>query len=240
MNIAIVGDSWAWGEWNFIGDTNFPTHSGVQQYLHEHFPDANIVNFAVAGGGNIYQLDHISESIGHHQFSKYFDVVLCFWTDPGRDVLNHLETVPEEDRVPLTKPYYEKLCIKTSKKFLEGLNNFNLPVFIMGGQVSVPEFVKEYDNIKVIEKRISNIVEKPFFCDQTIKPLKGTLDNTIDWKAIERLESDIKPEWLQEVKKDQDPILNPFYFPDGGHAGRELHKKVANKIIKHLEKLNGS
>jgi len=240
MNIAIVGDSWAWGEWNFIGDTNFPTHSGVQQYLHEHFPDANIVNFAVAGGGNIYQLDHISENMGHHTFSKYFDVVLCFWTDPGRDVLNHLESVPQEDRVTLSKHYYEKLCIKASKKFLKGLNDFNLPVFIMGGQVSVPDFVEEYKNITVIEKRISNIVEKPFFCDETIKPLKGTLDNTIDWLAIERLESDIETDWLQEVKKEDDPKLNTFYFPDGGHAGRELHKKVANKIIKHLENLNES
>ena len=53
-NIAIVGDSWAWGEWNFIGETNFPTHNGMQHYLQLEYPRANIVNFARAGGSNLW------------------------------------------------------------------------------------------------------------------------------------------------------------------------------------------
>ena len=41
-NIAILGDSWAWGEWSWVGDKNFPTHSGTQSnYLHLSIPEQN-------------------------------------------------------------------------------------------------------------------------------------------------------------------------------------------------------
>jgi len=39
-NIAILGDSWAWGEWSFVGETNFPTHSGTHHYLQQEYPRA--------------------------------------------------------------------------------------------------------------------------------------------------------------------------------------------------------
>lgn len=245
MNIAILGDSWAWGEWNYVGEVNMPTHSGTQQYLHEHFPDANIVNFAVAGRGNIYQLDHISEVIGNDQFAKHFDFVICFWTDPGRDVLNNLEKLPSEEINLITKHYYEKLCAKTTKTFLDILDSFNVPVLMMGGQVSVPDSVihgTDYQNITVIAPRISNLLQNPFFCRETLKPLQGSLDNKIDWLALERIADNVHEELLVEIKDLEmtTPIMNPFYFPDRGHAGREIHKIVANKIIHVLEDFNGS
>ena len=67
-NIAILGDSWAWGEWSFVGETNFSTHSGTHHYLQHEYPRANIVNFARAGGSNLYQLDHIAQHVGMPHF----------------------------------------------------------------------------------------------------------------------------------------------------------------------------
>ena len=107
-NIAIIGDSWAWGEWSFVGETNMPTHTGTHHYLQQEFPRANIVNFARAGGSNVYQLDYIASHVGMDNFKKDFDVMVCFWTDPGRDVLNKIDETEGDDLSHFTKSKKKK------------------------------------------------------------------------------------------------------------------------------------
>ena len=240
MNIAILGDSWAWGEWSVIGDGNMVTHAGVSQYLQETYPKSNIVNFAKSGGGNIYQTDWIIDYIGVENFSKYFDLVIVFWTDPGRDVLNKYEKnpLPDNDYSFLSLTLYNELCNKTTEEYLTQLNSFGLPVLLMGGQVSLPDEDYDLDNINFLIERIANLVDEPLWDMKEMKPMKGKLTNTIDWHAIARMQDvNLHEKFKADVKQlrqSHDPYLNYNYFPDMGHGGRWLHKLATFKVIEFI------
>lgn len=245
-NIAILGDSWAWGEWSFVGETNFPTHSGTHHYLQQEYPRANIVNFARAGGSNLYQLDHIAEHVGMPHFRRNFDVAICFWTDPGRDVLNKIEQDEGDDLYHFSQEYYAERCKTTSDIFLNQLNDIGVPVILLGGQVSLPTHIDytEYENLYPVVDRISNLVDKPFWNKEINSPIRGEMDNTIDWMAPARVEhlnfsEDFKKE-LQELRLEQGKHLNYTFFPDLGHGGRTLHRLASIKIIDQIGKLNAS
>ena len=245
-NIAIIGDSWAWGEWSFVGETNMPTHTGTHHYLQQEFPRANIVNFARAGGSNLYQLDYIASHVGMDNFKKDFDVIVCFWTDPGRDVLNKIDEYEGDNLSHFTKDYYEDRCKQTADIFLNQLNNVGIPVILVGGQVSLPTHIdrSEYSNLHFLIDRMINLVEKPFWDKDLMCPLKGTLDNTIDWMAPDRVEhlnlsEEFKAE-LKELRTQYGKHLNFNFFPDLGHGGRTLHRLASIKIIDQIGKLNDS
>jgi|TARA_B100001094_G_scaffold296990_1_gene319630 hypothetical protein len=245
-NIAILGDSWAWGEWSFVGETNMNTHNGTYYYLQQEYPKANIVNFAKAGGSNLYQLDYIASNVGMYNFKKDFDVIICFWTDPGRDILDKIE---EEEVIQLShfsKVYYEDRCKKTSDIFLKQLNSIGIPVILVGGQVSLPTHIdrSEYSNLYFLIDRITNLIDNPFWDSDKMCPIKGTMDNTIDWMATERIEhlnltEEFKAE-LVELRKTCYKYFNFEFFPDLGHGGRALHRLASIKIIDEIGKLNAS
>lgn len=242
MNIAILGDSWAHGEWSVIGNSSIVTHSGVAQYLQETYPKSNIVNFAKSGGGNIYQTDWIAEYIGTDNFRKYFDLVIVFWTDPGRDVLNEYEKNPLDDYGFLNANHYTELCNKTADDYLAQLNSLNLPVLLIGGQVSLPESSLKLENINFLVERMANLVEEPYWDMLEMKSYKGKLSNKIDWEALERiqdvkLDEQFKVE-LKQLQKLQDYDLNYEFFPDMGHGGRYLHKICTFKIIEYINANN--
>ena len=242
MNIAILGDSWAHGEWSVIGNSSIVTHSGVAQYLQETYPKSNIVNFAKGGGGNIYQTDWIAEYIGTDNFRKYFDLVIVFWTDPGRDVLNEYEKNPLDNYRFLNANHYTELCNKTADDYLAQLNSLNLPVLLIGGQVSLPESSLKLENINFLVERMANLVEEPYWDMLEMKSYKGKLSNKIDWEALERiqdlkLDEQFKVE-LKQLQKLQDYDLNYEFFPDMGHGGRYLHKICTFKIIEYINANN--
>ena len=244
-NIAIVGDSWAWGEWNFIGETNFPTHNGMQHYLQLEYPRANIVNFARAGGSNLYQIDYIEKHIGIDKFKDSFDIVVCFWTDPGRDILNKIEGTA--DLSYYTEDLYISQCNETAEQFLIQLDNLQLPVFLIGGQVSLPnaDMLSKCSNLIVTVDRMVNLVDKAFWNDDINGPVKGKMDNTIDWMAPDRLShlnfNEKFKDRLKVLQYEQNLYpLNHKFFPDNGHAGRSLHRLASLKVIEQIGKLNGS
>ena len=244
-NIAIIGDSWAWGEWSFIGETNFPTHTGIQHYLQLEYPRANIVNFARAGGSNLYQIDYIQEHIGLEKFKDSFDVVICFWTDPGRDILNNIKE--DADLSHYTEEIYISKCNNTAEVFLNQLNNLDIPVFLIGGQVSLPDADKlsKYSNLIPSVNRMVNLVDKAFWNDKVNGPAKGKMDNTIDWMAPDRVShlnfNKQFKDRLKVLQYEQNLFpLNLNFFPDNGHAGRSLHRLACTKIIEQIGKLNGS
>jgi len=246
-NIAILGDSWAWGEWSFVGETNMNTHNGTHHYLQQEYHRANIVNFAKAGGSNLYQLDYIASHVNMYNFKKDFDVVVCFWTDPGRDVLNKIEQDEGNNLNHFSQEYYTERCKTTSDIFLNQLNDIGVPVILLGGQVSLPTHTDytEYENLYPVVDRISNLIDEPFWDSDKMCPIKGTLDNTIDWSALGRVEhlnlltEKFKAE-LDELRETCDKHLNYTFFPDLGHGGRTLHRLASIKIIDQIGKLNAS
>lgn len=245
-NIAILGDSWAWGEWSFIGDNNLSTHNGTHHYLQQEYPRANVVNFARAGGSNLYQLDRIAEQVGMPYFRRNFDIAICFWTDPGRDILNKIEQDEGDDLSHFSEEYYTKRCEQTSNIFLNQLNDIGVPVFLIGGQVSLPKHVdyNDYDNLYPVVDRMSNLIDKPFWNEDINGPIKGEMTNTIDWNAPGRIDhlrfsEKFKLE-LQELRLKQNTHLNYTFFPDLGHGGRTLHRLASIKIIDEIGKLNAS
>ena len=245
-NIAILGDSWAWGEWSFVGETNMNTHNGTHHYLQQKYHEANIVNFAKAGGSNLYQLDYIANHVNMYNFKKDFDVVICFWTDPGRDVLNTIEEDNLDDLSYFSKVYYEDRCRKSADIFLKQLNSIGIPVILVGGQVSLPTHIdrSQYSNLYFLIDRMINLIDKPFWDSDKMCPIKGTLENTIDWTAPGRIKhlnitEEFKAE-LDELMETYDKHLNFEFFPDLGHGGRSLHRIASLKIIEQIGKLNGS
>lgn len=238
-NIAILGDSWAWGEWNWVGDKNFPTHSGTQHYLHLEYPESKIVNFAIQGGSNLYQIDYISEHMGLENFKKNFDYAVVFWTDPGRDVLNHILKNKDGNFSNMTKSQYQLLCDNSSERSLKQLNNLGVPVLLIGGHVSLPDkkYSNKFENLTFLIDRVCNLIDKPFLDTKKQIELEGKLNNTVDWLQVDRIGL-LTSKFLDEIKDDINELLQPLntiYFPDSGHAGRNLHKMITYAIINEIE-----
>lgn len=243
-NIALVGDSWAWGEWSFVGDKNWCTHPGIAHYLQIQYPDANIVNFAKAGGSNLYQIDTINSEIGGTSVNDVFDIVVCFWTNPGRDVLNTLITMKEENDLYTLNHWnadiYQQFCEKSAKKSLQELNKLNSHVILIGGQVSLPEIDRDlYPNIYPVVDRMANLITKPLWDIAKSVSVHGEATNKIEVAPVTLLMNTSNPynfneqfiADMQQKSKDEIVDYNYEYFPDLGHGGRKLHQLAATKII---------
>lgn len=233
--LAILGDSWAHGEWSFVGDSNLITHPGLSHFLYQKYPDVEIVNFAISGGRNLYQLDKLNE----YNMSE-FDAVIVFWTDPGRDVINELEQDPI-NRGKLTETIYKNKCKRYTLNNLDGLQLLGIPVLMIGGHVSLPDQVNDekYTNITPVIDRMTNLVKHPFWSLEHMTHAQGTVHNKIDWKALTRWSgkgfSELFWKDVQRLSRIDDKMLNLEYFNDLGHANRQLHEIASVKIIEQLE-----
>tara|TARA_A100001011_G_scaffold399639_1_gene509292 strand:+ start:7037 stop:7783 length:747 start_codon:yes stop_codon:yes gene_type:complete len=238
-NIAILGDSWAHGEWGWIGDKNYVTHTGTQHFLQREFTKGKIVNYALAGGSNLYQIDFIREHVGLDNFRETFDYVVVFWTDPGRDVLNNITTTQGGNFSNLTKSHYQALCDTVTIRSLRQLQNLGLPVILIGGHVSLPDekFREDhYKNLTYLIDRVANLIDKPFWDREKQVAIAGTLDNKIDWLQVDRT-GVMTDKFLAEIKEDVKKLiepLDPACFPDSGHGGRIMHRIVSNAIVKEI------
>ena len=240
-NIAILGDSWAHGEWGWIGNKNYVTHAGTQHFLEREFTKGKVVNYALAGGSNLYQIDHIRDHVGIDNFRETYDYVVVFWTDPGRDVLNNIQNTKGGNFSNLTKAHYTTLCENATIKMLRQLQNLGVPVFLIGGHVSLPdEKLRDpsYDNITYLIERVANLIDKPFWDREKQVAIPGTLDNKIDWLQVDRTGC-MTQSFMAEIKDDIKLLLEPLdpaCFPDDGHGGRIMHRIITNEIVKEIRK----
>lgn len=230
--LAILGDSWAHGEWTVVSDRGSVTHPGLSHYLYKKWPELEIINFAVSGGGNLYQLDRISEYC-----IADFDAVVVFWTDPGRDVINELDKTESFSELTIEK--YEQKCRKYTNKNLIGLNNLGIPVALIGGHVSLPEIDEVYTNLYPVVDRMTNLAKHPFMCGESLHRIQGEVHNKIEWHALDRYGSEMLPAefWADvQVKMSHERWrLNLEFFNDLGHGNRHLHELASIKVIEQVE-----
>ena len=247
-SIAILGDSWAFGEWypidghhsSYINTVPVVSHPSPQQYLHEHFNNIKIYHMAQVGGENNANADVLNNQ------KHSFDFGIVYWTCPSRALLNKWERT-EKDLSNLTLSDYRYEVEKYSKSALEVYNNCDMPLLFVGGQVSLPD-LSDYNNCHAIVDRMTNLVDLPFYCIHEKVNKAGTVHNKVDWEGVNRL-ADIYPdmkyskEFLKDLHKlrvEEFPkyIYNLYYFPDQGHGGRYLHKPTTTKLIEYIESNN--
>ena len=238
--IAILGDSWSHGEWSVISDaeTAFSkvTHPGLQHFLLNEWPDLEVVNFGIAGGGNLYQLDQLQLVLGSKPATDIFDLIICFWTNPGRDVYNTIKDNTDQFFINYTIEEYEESCMLANKEHHKALEDLNIPVILIGGQVSLPLFPTAKNLIPLVP-RMANCVTHPFWDMDNMEEEKGTIDNCIDYEQLTMIPSGkfndkFKVQLDEKIK--QDYCLNYNYFNDLGHGNRKLHRIVADKVIKEV------
>lgn len=230
--IAILGDSWAHGEWSVVSGRGTVTHPGLSHYLHQKWPELEIINFGTAGGRNLYQLDTLSE----YNVAD-FDAVVVFWTDPGRDVINELDT--NLNYRDLTIEKYEQKCQKYSNQNIVRLNDLGIPIALIGGHVSLPEIKEKYTNLYPVVDRMLNLAKHPFMCGESLTRIQGKVHNKIEWHALDRYGAGKLTEefWydVQQKMAGERWKLNLEFFNDLGHGNRHLHKLTSIKVIEQVE-----
>lgn len=244
--IAILGDSWAHGEWsvlcNYDTSRSMVTHTGLQHYLRREWDHIDIVNFGISGGGNLYQLDRINELLGGEgSISKVFDLLICFWTNPGRDVVKNFHDDCGE--IILPKEYkiedYEKECNIVNNHHCRALDSLGIPVILIGGQVSLPTLPPRTENLIPLVPRMANLVPDPLWDIDKVTSIEGNLTNILEHNQLRVIPSKFYNEKfledLNQKSKEEHYNLNYKYFNDLGHGNRILHKMVADLVIKTIE-----
>jgi len=251
-NIAIVGDSWAFGEWypieghsgSYIDTVPVVSHPSPQQYLHEHFKNLKIYHMAQVGGEN----NSIARDL--KKYKQHFDFGIVYWTCPSRALLNKWERT-EKDLSNLTLEEYKHKVEEYSKSALEEFNDCGMPLLFVGGQVSLPD-LSDYDNCHAVVDRMTNLIEEPFWSHSENKAKPGKQHNKVDWHSITRFkELGHHIKFSEDFNKEIEEIIfteyidiknkygfNPYYFPDQGHGGRFLHKPTSAKLIEYIETNN--
>ena len=252
-NIAILGDSWSFGEWypldghdgSYIDIVPVVSHPSPQVYLHQHFNNLKIYHIGQVGGQN----NNSANALKQHK--HLFDFAIVYWTCPSREILNKWEN-SDSDLSSLTIEGYKNRVLKCSKSALEDFNDCDMPILFVGGHVSLPD-LSEYKNCIPVVERMTNLIDNPYYCprEKTSKP--GSVHNKIDWEGIGRFEqlghgnynlseqflndiNELKNEEMYHIKNNYQ--FNPYYFPDQGHGGRHLHKLATDKIIEYIKTNN--
>ena len=238
--IAILGDSWSHGEWSFVGGSNVVTHPGLSYFLMKEFEgnSIDIINFGIPGGENLYQLDRLNSISDGKPIYSYFDCIICFWTNPGRDVYNNIKDESDEYLEKFTLDEYDRLCHKANRNYLHELDKYDIPVLLIGGQVSIPEIPTNIKNCVPLIPRVANLVPDPLWDHINLKSIEGELTNLIEYDMLSMIPKEkLHPSVVKEnrLKEEDRAFLNYNFFNDLGHANRHLHQLVSVIISQFIK-----
>lgn len=226
MKILVVGDSWGCGVWEYSKKSNikpFIIHKGIEQFMIDDGHE--VTNLSVGGTSNksnirrMKMLDNLN----------YYDYIFFIKTDPLRNMLSSVKYKTN------TKWFedYESLLLMNYNFMLDDykeLNNFNTPIYIIGGCYKVNiELLKQFNNLKLVLSSIPEFLESKFKAPEIFfsGSWKNDLDDKWDLETLDRLieQQDIW-EWLN---KNSNHFKKDRYHPD-----IDAYKKVYNYIKENI------
>lgn len=238
--ILLAGDSWSQGEFARVnasdsnpGGEGFCqlTHPGISHYLHSAYEDLWLCNVGDTGLSNNESFDRLITNV--HPNDEY-DAVLYFYTCPMRCFCDqHLQVKQYPADISIEEIIGEADMF--AKRIFERLNELPWPVLLIGGHVDVPEYLLDegnYPNLHVACSSMKNLGlpdrELVYYDWATIPrgldwivpdkkfPFSGRVQLELERKAVY-----YNTQWME----------NYMLFPDGGHAGRMLHQKLAYECV---------
>ena len=215
--IAIIGDSWGCGEWNFVpgvvGTTI--THTGLEQYLKDD--NHKVVNLSRAGNQNFESVDSLEKYL--QEATVIPTTVFWFVTCPLRWPRGIVYNNPNEfgiQQLTIVLEYANYLAEK-----------YNLTIYALGGLCDIPSEITQlqFTKIKIPIPSISSLLIADF-----PKSMFGEIKE-IHHIKIKELALDV----INEIEKK----FNVFrvaenLFPDGGHPSKKVHYEIFKQIKKYL------
>lgn len=215
--IAIIGDSWGCGEWNFVPNVIGATitHAGLEQFLIEH--DHKVINLSRGGNQNFESIDSLENYLQSTavNFNTVFWFVTCPLRWPGGTIYNS----PDEfgiQQLKIVFDYAEYLAEK-----------YNLTIYALGGLCDIPsEIIQlQFSKIKIPIPSISSLVIADF-----PKSMFGEIKE-IHHIKIKELALDVMNKIEQKINAFQ---AAKNWFPDFGHPSKEVHYEIFKKIKQYL------
>lgn len=215
--IAIIGDSWGCGEWNFVPgvDGATITHTGLEQHLKDDGYTA--VNLSRGGNQNFESVDTLEKYLETATVipTTVFWFVTCPLRHPGGTIYND----PHEFGIQQLKIVFDYADYLAEK--------YNLTIHALGGLCDIPAEIIQlpFNKIKIAIPSISAMTIPDF-----PKSMFGEI------KEIHHIK--IKESALDvavDIEKKMDAFCNAKnWFPDFGHPNREVHYAIFEKIKQYL------
>ena len=215
--IAIIGDSWGCGEWNFVPgvDGATITHTGLEQYLLED--DHKVINLSRSSNQNFESIESLEKYLQEStvDLTTVFWVVTCPLRWPGGTIYNS----PTEfgiQQLTIVFEYAECLAEK-----------YNLTIYALGGLCDIPDEIvqKQFNRIKIAIPSISSLLIENF-----PKSMFGEIKE-IHHIKIKELAVDV----MNKIEKKMNVYRSAEqYFPDHGHPNRDVHYKIFKQIKQYL------
>lgn len=230
LDIAIVGDSFGAGEWQYdtanTGHLNL-VHSGVGSFLSKS--GHNVSNFCRGGAG----MEDILDQIKIHKIKK--QNLIVFATDslrnikPKEQLIKHLYIKKNYSIKKLHKilflEWYDKLSSLTKQ------NDCN--VILIGGSANLYE-TDQSNHIKICTTSwLSDIFKKP------IGDLAGLSNDDMEFLIARKpIKTDEQKTEIIDIITQKSTKLNLMsesnLFPDDVHPNRSCHNILTKKIINFL------
>ena len=243
-----MGCSWACGEW-VQGDNPHAgrvMHTGTRQYLEE--AGHRVISAADPGSSNWAQLNRLEP---HHPLQRPgspsrladIDVILWFWTDPLRDLINTqflgqdltgFDLVGEHHQ-PRTMADYVAVQDHLSRATMAHMERLaqGRPVLIVGGVAPVPEWtrdlypkwvvvVRDWVRWLVPDTKVSMAHNNRCWqyedCDEEMLDFHERSEEgsfMFRWRAQHRTGS----------------MEQRYWWPDGVHPNRLAHQRLTQELI---------
>lgn len=217
MNIAIVGDSWARGEWGFDEKNKYTLlHPGLSFYLKEK--NHNVINRGMGGGSNRSAFRFLTNLLAENNF----DLIFWFKTDPLRDIA--------DNNFIHYNMKYDEFKSKIIEQTVECYNNFNslgVKIHAIGGAQKLDKtLIEDYPNLIPYIPCLTEWVEPDY-----IHPEIWSSDWLIDAIDSKRLNHEIVDNLFEEkIKQDKLMGYKKYFWPDGRHLNRVGHQLLFDKI----------
>jgi hypothetical protein len=240
--IMILGDSWGRGEWA-PGKTREPIlHGGTAQYLRE--AGHQVSNNSMGSSTNQTQLDRLGpEHPNRHRSLLEAEVILWFFTDPLRDLVNSSNLGVDLDGFDLVGYQHQPRTMDTYRRINDHLCRHTLAhmarlsqgrtVLMVGGVSPVPAWTTEvYPEWRVVTRdwvrwlvphtKVSMAHSNRTYnypdCDEELLEFHEQNEEKsagFRWRAEHRPASD----------------EHKWFWPDGAHPNREAHQKLTQELI---------
>jgi len=220
LKIGIFGDSWGSGEWNHDINDYRVLHRGVEQYLVDD--GYTVENYSIPAGSNHESYLKIKEN---HQA---FDHIIWFTSEPSRDFQNwnyfynkekpHLE-LPNRNHDDL-----DSICKENFQRQLTETQSLCKNIMFVGGLTgaraqSVVNFTADVKDLVGYEGE-EYYIHPGCFGEDAVEIVRKKYPNEV---------------------KNQENFFNfiihnkKWFWPDGIHPNRHLHKLIYDKIKTELD-----